>query len=152
MPAAEPALPLALATDTVAAFLATGACVGATVAVTGADPPGTVVTAPLAPGAVELVVPRPPSSLSSLVTARRIRNPATTAMTASTMLSVEPTGDPLSPTRGLRREPRSGSTSAGPSGASVMPLPSCLSAPSALVGVGIVAVRPATIARTASGG
>ena len=62
----------------------------------------------------------PPLSPSSSVIARRMKKPAITAITASTMLRVDPTGDPPSPTRGLRREPRSGSPSAGPSGASVM--------------------------------
>jgi hypothetical protein len=67
------------------------------------------------------IAPTSPLSSSSSVIARRIRNPAITATTASTMLSVDPTGDPLSPTRGLRR--RSGSPSVDPSGASVMRLP-----------------------------
>ena len=51
--------------------------------------------------------------------ARRIRKPATTATTARMMLSVDPTGDPESPTRG-RRAPRSEDSPDESSGASVM--------------------------------
>src|SRR5215207_3565365 len=120
MLAAEPDTPLALATDTVAP-VSDGAGVVGPVGVVG--PPVVVATIDPreSPGTVDDVSSAMlPLSPSSSVIARRMKKPAITAITASTMLRVDPTGDPPSPTRGVRREPRSGSPSAGPSGASVM--------------------------------
>src|SRR5829696_7054565 len=98
MLAAEPDTPLALATDTVAPVFDGAIVVGP--ADTGATvvSPAIETSEPATDDSVSGVMP--PVSPSSSVIARRMKNPAITAITASTMLRVEPTGDPPSPTRG----------------------------------------------------
>ena len=99
---AEPPMPLALATTTVAPVVVRGGSVVAGAVVDAGRRParpvaGVVPSPPGRLGAGVTRSPAPPSSSS--VIARRIRKPAITATTASTMLSVEPTGEPESPTR-----------------------------------------------------
>src|SRR5262245_13067238 len=94
---ASPLAALALATINVAPSVTRAAAVVvAGAAVVAAAPPAAVVVAPAAV-VVEPSVSTPPASLLSME--RKMRKPTTTAITASTIVSGDPTGEPESPTR-----------------------------------------------------
>ncbi len=95
---AEPGTPLALATTTVAPSVTSGGSV-VVVVVFSTTELSLVSTGPESTGVLPPSLVDPPSSVMLL----RMRKPTMTATTASTMLIVEPIGDPPTPWRAERR-------------------------------------------------